>query len=219
MYWQVKTAYEKNCSLILILSLSIALLGCETVDTQHCKAEKTKGGICSPGPCVIKIGTVNFTNLEYAVNLFNAENDIGIKVEIVDYVGDNMAGDIREQAVNRLNMELAAGEGPDIIDFETVPGRSNYLKQGFLLDMSPYFDRDLELNDYYMLEELNESVKYYFIRSFGVICLYGLESVFGDREGWTLEEYAELMSNPQYDKGQETRESFLERMIIYGVLP
>lgn len=210
---------KKFFSLILILLLAVSLLGCETGDMKRPAEDSGRSDTGSPEPCIIKIGTVSFTNLEHAVNLFNAENDFGIKVEIADYRGDSAEGDIKDQAVTRLNMELATGEGPDIIDFETIPGRSNYLKQGFLMDMSDYFNRDLQLDDYYMLKELNQDGMYYFPRSFGIMCLYGAESVFGDKAGWTLEEYANLMSSPQYSKTYETGESFLERMIIYGVLP
>lgn len=94
-----------------------------------------------------------------------------------------------QQAVTRLNMELAAGEGPDIIDFENFPGRSSYLKQGFLLDMAPYFQRDLKREDYYGLDVINKDGMNYFGQAYSIMCLSGLESVFGNRAGWTPAEY------------------------------
>lgn len=63
------------------------------------------------GP-VLTIATVGLSNFEAVVSTFNREEDMGFKLRLVDYL---TSGSSRESALARLNMDLASGNGPDLI--------------------------------------------------------------------------------------------------------
>lgn len=82
-----------------------------------------------------------------------------------------------------------------------------------MLDMSEYFYRDMELKDFYILDKLGADGMYFFPSGLQVITCYGMESVFGGMEGWSIDEYMVMNSQPQYAASPaESQESFLRVM-------
>lgn len=82
-----------------------------------------------------------------------------------------------------------------------------------MLDMSEYFYRDMELKDFYILDKLGADGMYFFPSGLQVITCYGIESVFGGMEGWSIDEYMVMNSQPQYAASPaESQESFLRVM-------
>lgn len=75
--------FKSIVSLILIAALSMTLTGCMKNDDAD--GERKTAVLTEAAPAVIKLGTVGYTNLEPAVNMFNAENKLGIKIEITYY--------------------------------------------------------------------------------------------------------------------------------------
>jgi len=119
------------------------------------------------------------SNHEQDVLKFNQENTQGIHITIENYA----QGTTAEQALQRLNMELSSGAGPDLIDLETFPVLEIYSRQGLLLELSEYLNRDLSPDDFYALDILSEDGLYALPSGFSVMTCYGLPAVFGEKPG------------------------------------
>lgn len=190
--------------LITIIALMLAACGETAQDSApQTSAEETD----EPNePNVITIASIGNSNYDTLINRFNANNGLGITVKMVDYSW----GGSREDAIRRLNMELAAGKGPDIIDFESFPHRERYAKQGYLSDLSGYFGDELKIEDYFALDVLVSPELYYVPSAVSIMTCYGLSSVLQGKESWSFDEYAEFFSQSQYiDPNIGDQENFL----------
>lgn len=158
----------------------------------------------------ITIGVVGINNFEGYATKFNADTERDFTVRVVDYLGNGT----REAAIARLNADLAAGKGPDIIDFDTVESRDIYARQGLLRDMSDYFYGEFQLDEFYTLDLLNSTGALYFFPShFCIITAYGSPEMFDNMSAWSLSDYERLSPLPQFaDTPADTRESFLLKM-------
>lgn len=158
----------------------------------------------------ITIGVIGINNFEGYAAKFNSEAEREFTVRIVDYLGNGT----REAALIRLNADLAAGKGPDIIDFDTVTSRDLYARQGLLRDMSDFFYSEFQLDEFYALELLNNNGPLYFFPSrFCIITAYGSPETFDNMSAWSFSDYERLSCFPQFtDSPADTRESFLEKM-------
>ena len=189
-------------AVVILLSLLLTLSACspEEVDAAPSTGD-------SDGERVLTIGVFGMSNFEIYAGKFrrSAERDFSIK--LINY----RRGDTSEEtAIARLNAELAAGEGPDIIDFDTLMSRDAYAKSGFLRDMSDYFYSEFRLDDFFILDKLNRGEALYFLPShFTIATAFGQPSVFGDKSSWTIADY-EL---PQFaGDPADNRESFMNKL-------
>lgn len=74
-------------------------------------------------------------DLRQAVSLYQSRNpDVFVSCEIGMGEGDAVT---REDAIKKLNTELMAGEGPDLIVMDDLPFNS-YVEKGMLLDLTDY---------------------------------------------------------------------------------
>ena len=110
-------------------------------------------------------------------------------------------GQSLEQGQMRMNTELAAGDGPDMIAFTDSSKRANnrksitvpaYISRGWLEDLTPYIENDALLNKenipiYDALSSLGGV--YVLADSFIITGLRGTRERFGDMTGWTIDEY------------------------------
>ena len=150
------------------------------------------------------LASCGFSNHETDVLKFNQDNAQGLHITIENYA----QGTTPEQALQRLNMELASGGGPDLIDLETFPVLEIYSRQGLLLELSDYFKRDLTPDDFYAMDILFDKGLYALPSGFTVMSCYGLPAVFGDKTGWSFEDYAEILqtSADRYSFSQTNRD-------------
>ena len=134
-------------------------------------------------------------------------------IQIKDY-SDNYTVEL-EKAQNRLNTEIAGGNIPDMICFSGIsPGP--YIRKGLLSDMKELLavDSEISIDDLAVKRAVLEKDGLFTISgTFIVDTLIGLKSRFGDRYGWTLDEYLQI----EADLPLETRmiyniseESFLQ---------
>lgn len=121
-------------------------------------------------------------------------------------------GQSLEQGQMRMNTELAAGDGPDMIAFTDSLKRANnrksitvpaYISRGWLEDLSPYIENDALLNRenipiYDALSSLGGV--YVLADSFIITGLFGTRERFGDMTGWTIDEY--LAMEASLEEGQ-----------------
>jgi len=160
----------------------------------------------------LTIGVFGINNFEEYASRFNRQAEQEFTVRLIDYqyTGDGT----RETAIARLNAELAAGKGPDLIDFDTVPSRDIYARHGLLRDMSDYFYSEFQLDDFYMLDKLNGAGSLYFLPThFNIITAFGHPDLFGEVNSWSLADYQRLQSLPQFaDTPADTKESFMAKL-------
>lgn len=197
---------RKMLAVVILLSLLLTLSACssEEIDTAPSTGD-------SDGERVLTIGVFGMSNFEGYAGKFrrSAERDFSIK--LINY----RRGDTSEEtAIARLNAELAAGEGPDIIDFDTLMSRDAYAKSGFLRDMSDYFYSEFQLDDFFILDKLNRGEALYFLPShFTIATAFGQPSVFGDKSSWTIADYERLSKLPQFaGDPADNRESFMTKL-------
>ena len=146
---------------------------------------------------------------------FNANNE-QYYVKIIDY-SDNGNYDA-DTAQLRLNTEIISGKSPDMICVSSV-SPFPFMRKGLLENLVNYLDADDEIGieDISIANALQRNGGIYFIGSdFSIETLEGLYSRFGDRNGWTLEEYLEMEQTLPSDVMtiyNMTFDTLLDRMI------
>lgn len=197
---------RKMLAVVILLSLLLTLSACspEEVDAAPSTGD-------SDGERVLTIGVFGMSNFEIYAGKFRRSVERDFSIKLINY----RRGDTSEEtAIARLNAELAAGEGPDIIDFDTLMSRDAYAKSGFLRDMSDYFYSEFRLDDFFILDKLNRGEALYFLPShFTIATAFGQPSVFGDKSSWTIADYERLSKLPQFaGDPADNRESFMNKL-------
>lgn len=148
---------------------------------------------------------------------FNAHSD-EYYVRVVDYTRDMEAS--AEEIQLRLNTELISGKAPDMFCFFSGWISPNiYAGKGLLVDMKPLIeaDEDLSLEDIVLAKALDYNGGIYVMgESYYVYTMAARESDFGQRYGWTLEEYRQIDAGLREDQMciyNLTRESFINSII------
>lgn len=195
----------------------LCLVSFSSCTAKSAEAESTSGRHTQRGERELTIGVIGMSNFENYAARYAHEGKENFTIRLVDYTD---GGGTREDAVARLNAELAAGKGPDIIDFDTVGSRDLYARQGLLRDMSDYFCSEFAIEDFYMLDKLNSTDALYFFPShFSIITAYGHPEIFGEMQAWDFGDYERLSALPQFaDCPADTQESFLVKMHT-GMIP
>ena len=123
------------------------------------------------------------------------------RVDVVDYCDGSVN---IEQAILRLNTELGAGKGPDMIAFVAKGSDSlgimgvshlSYMSRGWLVDMGKYLAEDDELSydDLVNVDALNEFDGIYILgNGFEIHTAMVLSERFGERTSWTIQEYLDI---------------------------
>ncbi len=186
--------------------LGFILTGCGKGQAEPATAQEMRGS----NGVELTLATIYSTNYESIVNRFNESNNNGIKIKVEDYAYNCS----RDAAINRLNMELAAGKGPDLIDFEAFPRREIYARQGLLLNLSAYFERDLNADDYFLIDTLAESGLYFIPSGFNIMSCYIPASVLPGENGLSYEEYRARISSRQLTSYTENQSAFLQNACI-----
>ncbi len=120
------------------------------------------------------------------IDRFNRSHD-DVQIVVKDY--SLTATD--DQGPDRLLVEMASGQVPDIIDLGGSLPLYQMVKKGYLEDLWPYIENDPELGREGVLEaplKLSEvdGGLYMLFGSVGIETLIGSAEVVGDRTSWTL---------------------------------
>ncbi len=154
-------------------------------------------------------------SLKKSVADFNNSNS-SYYVQILDY-SDNgsFASDV---ALTRLNTDILSGNYPDMICFSRISPYP-YMSKGLLTDLRPLIDQDevMTMDDISIAKALTHNGGIYYISGeFNFETLVGRYSDFGDRYGWTLDEYLSLEENLSDDVEtihNMTTESFIDHIV------
>ena len=119
---------------------------------------------------------------------FNKSND-KYRIEIRDYSQLN-TGDDNAAGLTRLNLDMTAGNGPDILDMGSLPIRQ-YGAKGLLEDLWPYIEKDSDIGRERLMEKVFRAAEqdgklYQIFESFGIQTVMGAKEVVGDRMSWML---------------------------------
>ena len=122
----------------------------------------------------------SWTWLKNAVDRFNGQNQEYL-VEIRDY-GDAASAD----ELYQLNSQILGGDMPDLLVTYGMP-EENYARKGLLLDLYEWFDKDLFFAG--PLRSMETEGKLYSVSSsIELVSFYGLRSVLGKAEGYSLDD-------------------------------
>ena len=148
---------------------------------------------------------------------FNAHSD-EYYVRVVDYSGGIYAS--AEEVQLRLNTELISGRTPDMFCFFSGWISPNiYAGKGLLVDMKPLIEADKNLSpeDIVLYKALDYNGGIYVMgESFYLDTMAARESDFGQRYGWTLEEYRQIDAGLRED--QMCIYNLTRELFIYNVI-
>lgn len=133
------------------------------------------------------------TDINSYISSFNQQSD-EYYVEVIDYY--TQTGSV-DTAVNLLNTQLISGGGTDIIQFSGVSAKQ-YGQRGFLLNLYDFMDSDEDIakGDFLCLGCFETDGKLCAISpGFFINTFLGLKSVFGEKTGWTFDEYFDMEKN------------------------
>lgn len=128
---------------------------------------------------------------------FNQNSD-KYQIEIKDYSNE-------EDPVTKMNADIIAGNVADIICLNELP-TEQYVSKGLLEDLTPYIEKDDEINPDDIVDSLREAMEidgklYYVVPSFSVSTLTAATADVGTEMGWTFEDLKKLLD----EKGEGVR--------------
>ncbi len=130
---------------------------------------------------------------------FNKTNEL-YKIELTSY--EDYAVNSYDDALKRMNNDMISGNIPDIIVLDNVLPVDSYISKGLLADLYQFMDNDetIDKDDYLtnIFDAYSVDGKLYeLVPSFSINTLVGKSSIVGETEGWTMDEFMELVdSNP-----------------------
>ena len=123
---------KKKGIIVVLFAVSIFLTACSDITDNDSKGERT----------VLTLGTDSANQeLRKQVEIFNQQNSAYL-IEIKTYGNMAVAG---TDAVDLMQMEIAAGKGPDIIDFGYLYSPRAVCK-GITEELSAYMEADKEFH-------------------------------------------------------------------------
>jgi ABC-type glycerol-3-phosphate transport system substrate-binding protein len=149
---------------------------------------------------VAGVGISSSSDVLTAVYNFNKTNT-KYRVEVKDYMADQVINtqDDYTKVIDKMNMEIISGDAPDII-YGSNQSFSNYEAKGLLVDLYPLMNKDttFKKDDYipsiFKLCETDGHL-YKLGTSFSIQGFVGAKSVIGDRSGWTIDEFNQMVSS------------------------
>ena len=154
-------------------------------------------------------------SLSKAVVNFNKSSD-KYRIVLLEYPYD-------EDGKNTLNMEIAAGNIPDMICVSGDMPVESYAAKGLFEDLGPLFEKDSEIAEKEYLSNVLDAFRidgnmYFVTPSFNVIGLFGKKKDFADTKGVTIAQIEKMMKerNIGYDTamGATTREGMLSWVLF-----
>jgi len=155
------------------------------------------------GKKIISIAGVGITyNPDVLTGVYNFNTtSTEYRVEIKDYMADQAITSEEDynKILNTMNMEILSGDGPDII-FGSYQSFENYEAKGLLTDLYSVMEKDTSFKkeDYIpSIFKLCESDGHLYLigTSFQIQGFVGSKALIGDRMGWTVDEFNEMVSS------------------------
>jgi ABC-type glycerol-3-phosphate transport system substrate-binding protein len=175
---------------MFIFAMSVLLSACGRVEIEIAVSDEQRTELVYG-----MVGGVNAdttTSIWTAITTFNQENE-DYYVSIKNY----------DNNTERLHADMAAGNGPDIIDLTYFEYYESYVKNGYLEDLSPYLEQSQYSDD--IIWNVLDSYRidgglYAFVPQFqleGILINPEYESTV---EEWNMETFLELVEKNQWEK-------------------
>ncbi len=135
--------------------------------------------------------------IEQAIRDFNKEHK-DYQIVLRDY-------SVEQNPLEKMNLDIAAGNIPDIIQIPDGLLQS-YVAKGMLENLTPYLERDPDLSEEDFIPSVLEAMKiqdklFYVSPTFEMNSLAGCESVVGKENGWNFDEFKTLLE----EKGDDAQ--------------
>lgn len=132
---------------------------------------------------------------------FNKTNEL-YKIELTSY--EDYATRSYDDALKRMNNDMISGNIPDIIVLDNQLPVDSYISKGLLADLNKFIDKDDTINREDYLTNIFDAFSvdgklYELVPSFTIQTLVGKSSIVGEEEGWTMEEFMDIV-NANADK-------------------
>lgn len=132
------------------------------------------------------------SSVRTAINTFNLENR-DYYITIRDYGGN----------LTRMQADMAAGNGPDIIDMMDIRYYESYVQNGYLEDLTPYLEQSQYSDD--ILWNVQDTYKidgklYLFMPQFWLQGITIHPEYAESVEEWNMETFLELLEQNQWEK-------------------
>lgn len=175
---------------------------------------------------IITLGGMGISSddlIQKAVYEFNRSHSES-QIEIRDYYADAVTNEQEEYMtlVNLMNLEILAGDGPDII-YGSADLLSIYAAKGCLADLYLLMDedRDFSRDDYLqsVLRLCETDGKLYRICPYFMIeGLVGAVSLVGERKGWKMDEFSMLTNSLPAGMQVLDKNSQLQWVFLFSLL-
>lgn len=132
----------------------------------------------------LTLGVWESTNLESIITFYQKQHP-EVTVDIRQYS--------LSEGMTELNLELAAGDGPDLLDLAWV-NYAAYVSKGVLADLVPFLSEEsLSMDDFIGSDVLKTGDSLYVLPTcFTVNTWKGLSDTFGTETSWTWEQYQSM---------------------------
>ncbi len=136
---------------------------------------------------------------------FNRQSDeyrITLKTYDIEYPtsGEYDYNELIADTITRLNNDMIAGTGPDILLTSSAMPMDSYISKGLFENLYPFIDADAELSREDFLPNILSALEvngalYEVIPGFAVQTLAGKTEVVGDRTKWTPAEFTQFVQS------------------------
>ena len=204
---------------LALLVLALALWGCLCLTgCAQTRGAPQDAADAHDGVTTLRIASVGMDwEIDELIARFNAQSE-DIKVEKLDYSQNGTVSS--EAALSRLNTEIVSGKYPDMIAFRSLIDAGSspyaYISKGLLADMEGFMATDADISpEKLAIYKPLKNMGGVFVLSdtFIYVSKAGDQAVFGERYGWTLDEYLALEAQLPVESAMiynVTRESLLE---------
>lgn len=152
---------------------------------------------------------------------FNKSSD-SHRIVVKDYSSYNTSEDYMA-GFTQLNNDIISGNMPDILRMSTDMSIDSYVSKGILADIDELIAKDEELSKVEFMQNVFDAYRldgklYQVIPSFRVQTYIAKSSLVGDRKGWTMQEFKDIVASlPEGTSifGETTRDSFLNDIMNY----
>lgn len=164
----------------------------DTNSAEICTLSETAldGGVPEEKEVIVLSNFWAYPEMQKMVTAFNKSNDkYRVEIEVAPFSQDY------ETYVQNRNMEILSGEGPDLFSVNETEYKT-YAEGGYLVDLKPYMDAELNGEDYLkniLYGEEKDGKVYAAVTSFQIHMAVSRKDIVGDLEGWTFEEMCEVM--------------------------
>lgn len=154
----------------------------ELIDIRKAKNTKEKK--------ILKFFCINLDSyVRSAIIEFNKTNK-NYRVEIKDY-------EDYEEPEKQMNLDIIAGNIPDIIDVSGNISKKNLIKKGLFIDLYSLMKNDTEVTKEKFLPSILETLEvdhklYYMPSSFYIQAFIAPRNKIGDMEGWSVEDMIKI---------------------------